>query len=67
MLDSDFAIENHGSIMLLRPITAIAEEWIEEHVGNDETLTWGDATVVEPRYIGPIIEAMLSEGFVLQA
>jgi hypothetical protein len=59
----DFAIENHGSIVLLRGISPDAEQWIEEYVGGPETQTWGGATVVEHRYIVPIIEAMEAQGW----
>lgn len=62
MPKSDFHVADHGSLMLLYPISHLAEEWVEEHVGGEETQHWGEAVVVEPRYIGPIVEAMLAEG-----
>lgn len=61
-----FRVEDHGSIVLLRPLTADVEEWIEEHVGGEDTQYWGSAVVVEPRYIEPIVQALVAEGFVAQ-
>jgi hypothetical protein len=61
-----FTIENHGSIVLIRPLTSDVEEWIEEHVGGEETMYFGNAVVVEPRYVAPIVEALIAEGFAAQ-
>jgi hypothetical protein len=46
----DFVIPDEGSIILLRPETDAAQTWIDDHILEDAT-TWGDAIVVEPRYI----------------
>lgn len=62
-MDADFSFENHGSIVLLRPLSATCEEWVEERVGGEETLTFGGAIAIEPRYVAPILEALLAEGF----
>ena len=64
----DFALENHGSILLLRPLTTLAREWMNEHlpVENPETQFFAGAIVVEPRYIGPIVEGIVSDGLVLR-
>jgi hypothetical protein len=64
----DFQLENHGSLFLLRPVNLAAQEWMEEHLpmDNPETRFWGDAIVVEPRYIGSIAEGILADGFTLR-
>jgi len=56
----DFRVENHGSIVLLRPLTSLAEAWVEDHVGYETMVQ--DAIVVEHRYIVPIIEGFEAEG-----
>ncbi len=58
---TDFAVYNHGSILLLTPLTPMAYEWIEEHV-SAEALYWGESVVVEPRYIDFILEGILNDG-----
>ena len=58
---SDFDIENHGSIFLLRPISDAGKAWIEEHL-PDAAQRWSDAVVVEPRYIEEISTGIFRDG-----
>lgn len=58
----DIRVENHGSIVLLQPLTLAGTYWLEETVINKDTLLWGSAVVVEPRYAARIVEGMISEG-----
>jgi hypothetical protein len=59
---SDFEIENHQSIFLLRPLTPAAESWIEEFLPQDR-MSFGSAVVVEHRYIADIVEGIRNDGF----
>lgn len=59
----DFTVENHGSILLLRGLTPECEQWIDERVGGEDRQEWNGAIVVEPRYIGAIVEGLEAEGF----
>lgn len=61
---NDFSVENHGSIVLLRPLTPAAEAWIEEHI-PDDAQTFGNAIAVEPRYIQDIINGIVADGLTL--
>ena len=61
----DVRVTDHGSLVLVEGISPAGEAWIEEYVGGAETLYWGDAVVCEPRYVPPIIQAMLAEGLVV--
>ena len=64
----DFKLENHGSLFLLRPLTTLAREWMNEHLPLDhpETQFFAGAIVVETRYIGPIVEGIVAAGLVLR-
>lgn len=64
----DFVLENHGSLFLLRSLTALAHEWMNEHlpVDHPETQFFAGAIVIEPRYIGPIVEGIVGDGLVLR-
>lgn len=64
----DFRLENHGSLFLLHPLSPAAKNWMDEHLPTDspETQFWGDAIVIEPRYVGPIIDGILSDGLVVR-
>jgi hypothetical protein len=59
----DFLVEDHGSILILQPLTAEANEWIEEYLDNPET--WAGGVVVEPRYIDTLVEGILSGGLTI--
>jgi hypothetical protein len=57
----DFICEYHLSLFLLRPLSPAASAWLEENLPSDR-LTFGDATVVEPRFIWPIILGIQEDG-----
>ena len=58
-----FSIENHGSLVLIRPLTNDVQEWLEEHTDGQ---WFGNALVVEPRYVLPLVEGLIEEGFAAQ-
>jgi hypothetical protein len=64
----DFRLENHGSLFLLLPLTQAAKNWMGEHLpmDNPETQFWGDAIVIEPRYVTSIVDGILGDGLVLR-
>jgi hypothetical protein len=57
----DFICENHSSIFLLRPVSPAAFNWIEEHLPADR-LTFGNAAVIEPRYVWAILNGLQEDG-----
>ena len=58
---TDFIIQNEGSILLFRPLTDAAREWIEEHLQEDATW-FGEALVVQHRYASDLAMGMLAAG-----
>lgn len=64
-MNVDLQVENHGSLMLLRPMTATGETWISEHIEEDAPYI-GKAVAVEPRYIEPIVEGARGDGLVVE-
>ena len=64
----DFLVENHGSILLLRPLTLLATDWIEEHIGQENGFQpYFPTVVVEHRYIADIVEGIQNDGWVVSA
>lgn len=60
--ECDFLLVDHGSILILTALSDEAKEWIDDHLPDDRQ-TWGpNGTVVEPRYIGLILEGIESDG-----
>ena len=57
----DVRIENHGSLFLVHPLTPCATQWIQENI-LEESQSFGDALVVEPRYIEVLVQGMVNDG-----
>ena len=66
-LRPDIAFENHGSIVLIRPLTAAGQSWLDQHVGDDETQYLGHAIAAEPRYCQDIFLGAQRDGLVVQS
>jgi hypothetical protein len=61
----DFNFSDHGSICLLTALTAEARQWAEDHLPG-ERLEHAGATVIEPRYVAPIIEGISDAGLTIR-
>jgi len=62
----DISLENHGSIILLRPITSAGQSWLQVNVIGDETQIFGNAVVCEPRFVADIVFGARGEGLVVR-
>lgn len=58
---NDLVIQDHGSIVLLRGNSEAGRTWIAEHIPSDAQW-WSGAVVVEPRYIGAIVDGAIADG-----
>jgi len=58
---ADVNIESHGSLVLIRPLTEAASDWLDENISEDAQ-HFGGAVVVEPRYVEAIVEGMQNDG-----
>jgi hypothetical protein len=67
-IELDFRLENHGSLFLLRPLNPVAQNWMSENlpVDDPETQFWGDAIVIETRYVASIVDGIIGDGLVLR-
>jgi hypothetical protein len=63
----DLLFENHGSIFLIRPVSPIGQQWLDENVGDENTLTFGGAIVCEPRYAETIYFGAKQAGLAVSA
>jgi hypothetical protein len=57
----DFICQNHGSLFLLIPRSAPAKFWVEHNLPSDR-MTFGDAVVIEPRYVWAILVGLQEDG-----
>lgn len=58
---TDFLFADHGSITLLTPLTEAAQDWITCNL-PDDALTFGPGVVIEPRYVGAILDGLTGDG-----
>jgi len=57
----DFEISDQGTLVLFRPLTAAADEWVKENV--DPKAQWfGGALVVEHRYAADLLQGVKDDG-----
>ena len=61
----DIVIEDHGSLILLRPLNDGADKWLREHTAEDAQW-FGGALVVEPRYVSDIVNGAINDGLVVR-
>jgi hypothetical protein len=60
-----FDVEDHGSIVLIRPLTSDVKAWLEANV-NPDAQWFGRALVIEHRYAEDLALALINEGFAAQ-
>jgi hypothetical protein len=65
-LTRDLVFENHGSVFLIRPLSESGQQWLDENVGDENTLTFGGAIVCEPRYVEAIAHGAAEAGLVVR-
>jgi hypothetical protein len=65
MVKADLMVRNEGSIFLLSAQTPQGQEWIEQNIDMEEVMTWGDAVVVEHRFIDDIIKGAEADGLLV--
>ena len=58
LLDKQLHIVDHGSIVMVKPMTPEAKSLFEEKASGPEHLYHGDYLAVEHRYIEPLLEAL---------
>ena len=62
---TDLVFEYHRSLFLIRPVSESGKTWLDENVGNENTLTFGGAIVCEPRYVEAIAHGAVEAGLVV--
>lgn len=60
----DFDVADHGSIILLRAISAEAKDWADEYLPEDAQ-TFGGAIVIERRFFEPIYDGIIADGLTI--
>lgn len=59
----DVQVENHGSIVLLRPATPAGRQWLEAHCDRSGYQPFAGGTLLcEPRYVADIVAGARQAG-----
>lgn len=63
----DFAVENHGSIVLLRPLTQAGIDYVNREIGKDNGFQpYWPTVLFEPRYVDQFIDAIREDGLLVR-
>jgi len=60
--DTDFIVLDHGSICVLTALSDEAQAWVDEHLPEDAQIWGPNGTVIEPRYLPPILDGIEADG-----
>jgi hypothetical protein len=63
----DLRFENHFSLFLIRPCSETGQRWLDDNVGNEETLIFAGAVVCEGRYVESILRGAIEAGLAVQS
>lgn len=58
----DVTVENHGSIVVLRPLSNAGKDWVTEYIDQTGFQPYRDSVIVEPRYVDAILTGMQKDG-----
>lgn len=64
MSQPDLIFKNHGSLVLLYPMSDLGLDWVDENI-SEERMDYGGAIVCEPRYVNDIAEGAIIDGLVI--
>ncbi|MDV7146023.1 hypothetical protein R3X27_25430 [Tropicimonas sp. TH_r6] len=62
--NEDFEAKLAGGFILLRPVSAAALAWVQEHLPED-TLSLGQHLAIETRYAPPIFDGIEDDGLTI--
>lgn len=64
----DFVLENHGSILLLRPQNEQAIAWVDEHIGSENGFQpYWPTVVIEHRFVSNIVRGIQNDGLAVES
>jgi hypothetical protein len=62
-MPNDFLVMDHGSIVVIRPPTDEALQWLDDNVADEGWQWLDDSLCVDHRYAAPLIEGIEADGF----
>ena len=62
----DYRFEDHGSIWLCQPLTGCAKDNLDEGCSDEFHIRWGNALVVDPRFVNDVAKQLTDEGWIVE-
>lgn len=62
LAQADILVEDHGSVVLLRPLTRAGGVWLHDNVSSEPWQWLGAALAAEPRLVQPVIAGAEADG-----
>lgn len=59
---TDFRIANHGSIVMVEPVTQPAKQWVEDNVQLEGWQWMGPAFSCDPRMVDNLVAGIEADG-----
>ena len=59
---ADLALYDHGSIVLIHPVSRRGDAWLDEHVQRGDFNPFPRGRVCEPQYVRDIVEGACAAG-----
>lgn len=59
---ADVAFEDHGTVVLIRPLSPAAEKWLNDNVQCEPWQKMGNAIAGEPRMVHDVMSGMEADG-----
>lgn len=63
----DIIVSDHGSVVMVAPITQDAQTWVAQNVELEPWAWMGGAFAVEPRFLDNLIDGMQGDGLTVEA
>jgi hypothetical protein len=65
-MPNDFLVMDHGSIVVIRPLTDGALQWLDDNVAAESWQWLGGSLCVDRRYAAPLIAGIEADGFAVR-
>jgi len=62
----DFRVTNHGSVVLITPLTDQGTSWLNENVQTESWQWFGNSLSCEPRYVEDLLNGAINDGLLAE-
>lgn len=63
---TDFKLHNHGSVVMIEPVSHEAKDWVRENLDLEGWQWMGNAFAVEPRMVDNLVAGIEEAGLTVE-